>query len=51
MFGDDELLWPVKHRFRIGTTLLRGLVEGLATEFRHTAARLVGRYDVAPAAR
>jgi B12-binding domain/radical SAM domain protein len=51
MFGDDELKWPVRHRFRIGTTLLRGLVEGLATEFRHTAARLVGRYDVAPAAR
>jgi hypothetical protein len=51
MFGDDELKWPVKHRFRIGTTLLRGLVGGLATEFRHTAARLVGRYDVAPAAR
>ena len=49
MFGDDELKWPVHHRFRVGTTLVRGLAAGLALEFRHTAARLVGRYDVAPA--
>jgi len=51
MFGDDELKWPVKQRFRIGATLLRGLAAGLALEFGHTAARLVGRYDVSPAAR
>jgi hypothetical protein len=49
MFGDDELKWPVKRRFRVGTTLLRNLAAGLALEFRHTAARLVGHYDVAPA--
>jgi len=49
MFGDDELKWPVRHRFRVGTTLLRGLATGLALELHHTAARLVGRYDVAPA--
>jgi B12-binding domain/radical SAM domain protein len=50
MFGDDELKWPVRQRFRVGATLLRNLAAGLALEFRHTAARLVGRYDVAPAA-
>ena len=49
MFGDDELKWPVRQRFRVGATLLRNLAAGLALEFRHTAARLVGRYDVAPA--
>lgn len=49
MFSDDELKWPAQHRFRVGTTLLRSLAAGLALEFRHTAARLVGRYDVAPA--
>jgi hypothetical protein len=49
MFGDDELKWPVRQRFRVGTTLLRSLAAGLALECRHTAARLAGRYDVAPA--
>jgi hypothetical protein len=49
MFGDDELKWPVRHGFRIGSTLLRSLAAGLALEVRHTAARLVGRFDVAPA--
>jgi B12-binding domain/radical SAM domain protein len=49
MFGDDELKWPMRRRFRIGSTLLRHLAGGLALELRHTAARLVGRYDVAPA--
>jgi B12-binding domain/radical SAM domain protein len=48
MFGDDELKWPVKHRFRVGATLLRSLAGGLATEVGHTIARCVGRYDVAP---
>jgi B12-binding domain/radical SAM domain protein len=49
MFGDDELKWPVRHRFRVGATLLRNLAAGLALEVRHTAARMVGRFDVAPA--
>jgi hypothetical protein len=49
MFGDDELKWPLKHGFRVGTTLLRSLAAGLVLELRHTAARLVDRYDVAPA--
>jgi B12-binding domain/radical SAM domain protein len=49
MFGDDELKWPVRQRFRVGATLLRNLAAGLALELHHTAARLVGRYDVAPA--
>lgn len=48
MFGDDELKWPVEQRFRVGTTLLRSLAAGLLIELRHTAARLVGRYDTAP---
>jgi B12-binding domain/radical SAM domain protein len=48
MFGDDELKWPVKHRFRVGWTLLRNLAGGLALELGHTASRLAGRYDVAP---
>lgn len=49
MFGDEELKWPVKQRFRVGATLVRGLAAGLALEFGHTAARLIGRYDVSPA--
>jgi len=49
MFGDDELKWPVAQRFRIGTVLTRGLIAALATELRHTGARLMGRYDVAVA--
>jgi hypothetical protein len=49
MFGDDELKWPVPHRFRVGATLLRSLAAGLAAEVVHTAARLAGRYDCAPA--
>ena len=32
MFGDDELKWPVGHRFRIGPTLLRSLAAGLGQE-------------------
>ena len=47
MFGDDELKWPVGHRFRIGPTLLRSLAAGLGQEIVHTAARMVGRYDTA----
>lgn len=47
MFGDDELKWPAAHRFRIGTTLVRGLASALATEIGHAAARSMGRYDVA----
>ena len=49
MFGDDELKWSGRHSFRVGTTLLRNLAAGLAVEIGHTAARLAGRYDVAPA--
>jgi hypothetical protein len=49
MFGDDELKWPVRRRFRIGTTLVRSLAAGLTHEVRHTLARVAGRYDVAPA--
>lgn len=48
MFGDDELKWPVGHRFRLGWMLLAGLGAGLATEIGHTLARLAERYDVAP---
>ncbi len=48
MFGDNELKWPVRHRFHFGWTLARNLGIGLAQEVMHTAARLVGRYDVAP---
>jgi B12-binding domain/radical SAM domain protein len=47
MFGDDELQWPVSHRFRIGTTLLQSLTAGLGQELVHTAARMLGRYDTA----
>lgn len=46
--GVDELKWPLSRRFHVGGALARGLVGGLLREFRHTAARLVGRYDVAP---
>ncbi len=46
--GVDELKWPLSQRFHVGGTLARGLAGGLLREFRHTAARLVGRYDVAP---
>jgi len=49
MFGDDELKWPVTHRFRAGTTLVHGLASALVTELRHTTARMLGRYDVCPA--
>jgi hypothetical protein len=47
MFGDRELTWPVRRRFRVGATLVRSLAAGLVQEIGHTAARLVGRYDVA----
>jgi B12-binding domain/radical SAM domain protein len=46
--GPDELKWPLSQRFHVGTTLARGLTGGLLREFRHTVARLAGRYDVAP---
>ena len=49
MFGADELKWPVRHRFRVGTTLVGSLAAGLGLEVWHTLARLAGRYDVAPA--
>jgi B12-binding domain/radical SAM domain protein len=47
MFGDDELRWPVGHRFRVGATLIRSLAASLGEEILHTAARLAGRYDTA----
>ncbi|HYM24793.1 MAG TPA: TIGR04190 family B12-binding domain/radical SAM domain protein [Vicinamibacterales bacterium] len=47
MFGDDELKWPMEHRFRVGAALVRSLAAGLAQEVRHAAARIFGRYDVA----
>ena len=46
--GVDELKWPLSQRFHVGGTLARGLAGGLLREFRHTAARVAGRYDVAP---
>lgn len=46
--GVDELKWPLSQRFHVGSTLARGLAGGLVREFRHTAARLSGRYDVKP---
>lgn len=46
--GVDELKWPLSRRFHVGGTLARGLAGGLLREFRHTATRMVGRYDVAP---
>ena len=49
MFGDDELKWPVRHGFRVGTTLLKSLAAGLWQELGHTAARAAGKYDCAPA--
>jgi B12-binding domain/radical SAM domain protein len=51
MFGDDELKWPVRHHFRIGAALMRGLASGLISEIGHTAARLVGHFDSAPVTR
>jgi hypothetical protein len=47
MFGDDELKWPVGHRFRMGPRLLWSLAAGLGQEIVHSAARMVGRYDTA----
>jgi hypothetical protein len=35
--------------FRVGTALLRNLAVGLTLEIGHTAARIAGRYDSAPA--
>ena len=46
--GVDELKWPLSQRFHVGSTLAKGLAGGLLREFRHTAARGAGRYDVAP---
>ncbi len=46
--GVDELKWPLSQRFHVGGTVARALAGGLLREFRHTAARLAGRYDVAP---
>lgn len=46
--GVDELKWPLSQRFHVGGTLAHGLAGGLLREFRHTAARVAGRYDVAP---
>jgi B12-binding domain/radical SAM domain protein len=48
MFGDDELKWPVRQRFRVGAALAGSLATGLALELAHTVARLAGRYDTAP---
>jgi B12-binding domain/radical SAM domain protein len=48
MFGNDELKAPVRHRFRAGTAVAANLTQGLLIEIAHTAARLAGRYDVAP---
>lgn len=48
MFGDDELKWPVRHRFRVGGRLVAGLAAGLGCEIAHAVARMLGRYDVAP---
>jgi B12-binding domain/radical SAM domain protein len=47
MFGDDELKWPARHGFRVGTALIASLASGLVREVGHTVARLAGRYDVA----
>jgi hypothetical protein len=49
MFGDDELKWPIHHRFRVGAMLLKHLALGLVEEIGRTVARLNGRYDNAPA--
>jgi B12-binding domain/radical SAM domain protein len=48
MFGNDELKSPVSHRFRIGGAMLKSLALGLFVEMGHAAARVAGRYDVAP---
>ena len=48
-FGDDELKSPVSYRFRIGRTLVKNLATGLIIEIGHAAARMAGRFDVAPA--
>lgn len=48
MFGNDELKSPVRHRFRIGSAMARNLALGLLAEIGHAAARVFGRYDVAP---
>jgi hypothetical protein len=45
MFGDDELKWPIRQRFRVGATLVKSLALGLVEEIGHTAARVRGRYD------
>jgi|tagenome__1003787_1003787.scaffolds.fasta_scaffold20693553_4 hypothetical protein len=47
MFGDDELKWPSRHGFRVGTALVRSLASGLVREVGYTLARMAGRYDVA----
>ena len=49
MFGDDELKWPVRRRFRVGATLLVNMAAGLIDEVRHTMARACGRFDTNPA--
>ena len=48
MFGDDELKWPIQHRFRIGATLLKSAAGALVNEVAHTVARAAGRFDVHP---
>jgi hypothetical protein len=49
MFGQDEMKWPLPHRFRVGATLIQTLAMGLIEEVGHTVARACRRYDVAPA--
>jgi B12-binding domain/radical SAM domain protein len=51
MFGDDELKAPVGYGFRLGLLLVKNLATGLIIEIGHAAARLAGRFDVAPAVR
>jgi hypothetical protein len=46
--GEDEMRWPLTHRFHLGATLARGLAAGLGKEVTHTFARLRGQYDTAP---
>jgi hypothetical protein len=48
MFGDDEWKWPLRHGFRIGVALVRGLASGLVHEVGHTIARLANHFDTAP---
>ena len=45
----DAALRAVQQRFRVGSAVLRNLARGFAEEVGHTAARIAGRYDVAPA--